>query len=145
MRFALWGNDNSLDLLDAEIDEIRAAGHAVLLAEMGDGKVIGFAEVSIRPFAEPCDTRNAGYLEGWWVDTECVACVRCLRLISSACVRISNPNAAWSSLPLFTRRPLFGQGDADQLLAPTAQARNSRRPRCPAEPTIPSPRTGFRP
>lgn len=68
MRVALWGDDNTPELLDAEIDEIIEAGHAVLLAEIGGGEVIGFAEVSIRWFVESCDTRNVGYLGGWWVD-----------------------------------------------------------------------------
>ena len=68
MRFALWGEENSLELLEAEIDEILAAGQGVLFAVTDGGEVIGFAEVSIRLFAESCDTRNAGYLEGWWVD-----------------------------------------------------------------------------
>ena len=68
MRVALWGKDNSKEFLDAEIDEIIEAGQVVLLAATARGEVIGFAEVAIHHSAESCDTRNVGYLEGWWVD-----------------------------------------------------------------------------
>lgn len=68
MRVALWGNENSSDQLSAEIDELHEAGRGVFPAETRDDNVIGFAEVSIRTFIESCDTRNAGCLEGWWVD-----------------------------------------------------------------------------
>jgi aminoglycoside 6'-N-acetyltransferase I len=40
----------------------------VLVAEKGDGKLIGFLEASIRPFVEDCNTDNVGYLEGWFVE-----------------------------------------------------------------------------
>lgn len=70
MRIALWGKDNSPESLDAEIDEIHEQGTVVLLAETTEGRVVGFAEVSIRHFAESCDTRDVGYLEGWWVDAD---------------------------------------------------------------------------
>lgn len=39
----------------------------VLVAELNDGKLIGFLEASIRPFVEDCETENVGYLEGWFV------------------------------------------------------------------------------
>jgi aminoglycoside 6'-N-acetyltransferase I len=39
---------------------------AVLLAEV-DAGIVGFAEVSIRPYAEGCQTDRVGYLEGWFV------------------------------------------------------------------------------
>ena len=32
-----------------------------------DGQPVGFAEVSIRPYAEGCRTDRVGYLEGWFV------------------------------------------------------------------------------
>jgi aminoglycoside 6'-N-acetyltransferase I len=40
----------------------------VLVADKGDGKLIGFLEASIRPFVEDCNTDNVGYLEGWFVE-----------------------------------------------------------------------------
>lgn len=29
-----------------------------------------FLEASIRPYADGCDTRNVGYIEGWYVDAD---------------------------------------------------------------------------
>ena len=40
---------------------------AVLLAEDANREVVGFAEVSIRSYAEGCVTDSVGYLEGWFV------------------------------------------------------------------------------
>ena len=38
----------------------------VLIAWAG-AEMAGFAELSIRPYAEGCDTRGVGFLEGWYV------------------------------------------------------------------------------
>jgi aminoglycoside 6'-N-acetyltransferase I len=35
--------------------------------EEADGRAIGFAELSIRPYAEGCRSDRVAYLEGWWV------------------------------------------------------------------------------
>jgi aminoglycoside 6'-N-acetyltransferase I len=51
-----------LDMLD------RPETERIFVAESGDGRLAGFLEASIRPFAEDCDTENVGYLEGWFVD-----------------------------------------------------------------------------
>lgn len=40
----------------------------VFLAINDSGEAIGFAEVSIRNFAEGCSPGAVGYLEGWFVD-----------------------------------------------------------------------------
>lgn len=40
----------------------------VLVADVGNGKLAGFLEASIRPFVEDCHTDNVGYLEGWFVE-----------------------------------------------------------------------------
>lgn len=44
--------------------------HTVLIAWQGDDRV-GMAEVSLRQFAEGCETSPVGYLEGWFVDEAC--------------------------------------------------------------------------
>jgi aminoglycoside 6'-N-acetyltransferase I len=36
---------------------------------LGNGRLAGFLEASIRPHAEDCETENVGYLEGWFVDS----------------------------------------------------------------------------
>ena len=42
----------------------------VLVAETGDGRVIGFLEASIRSFVEDCHSDHVGYLEGWFVEEQ---------------------------------------------------------------------------
>ncbi len=42
----------------------------VLVAQLEDGKLIGFLEASIRPFVEDCHTDHVGYLEGWFVEED---------------------------------------------------------------------------
>jgi len=39
----------------------------ILVADAGDGNIVGFLEASIRPFVEDCLTDHVGYLEGWFV------------------------------------------------------------------------------
>ena len=43
---------------------------AVLIAKDRHGRAIGFAELSIRPYAEGCRTDHVGFLEGWYVAPE---------------------------------------------------------------------------
>ena len=42
----------------------------VLIAVDEEGRAIGFAELSIRPYADGCMTERVAYLEGWYVDPE---------------------------------------------------------------------------
>jgi aminoglycoside 6'-N-acetyltransferase I len=42
----------------------------VLLAEIAPGKIVGFAEVDLRPYADGCRSSPVGYLEGWYVVPE---------------------------------------------------------------------------
>lgn len=53
-----------LDILDHPESEL------ILVADNGNGRLVGFLEASIRPFVEDCATDNVGYLEGWYVDPE---------------------------------------------------------------------------
>ena len=39
----------------------------MLIARDGTGRAVGFAELSIRPYAEGCDTDRVAYLEGLFV------------------------------------------------------------------------------
>jgi aminoglycoside 6'-N-acetyltransferase I len=43
---------------------------AVLIAHDREARILGFAELSIRPYAEGCTTDRVGYLEGWYVRPE---------------------------------------------------------------------------
>ena len=70
LRRALWPEGSEAE--HAQEIEAYFAGHApepqaVLLAEE-DGRVVGHAELSIRPCAEGCESSRVAYLEGWFVD-----------------------------------------------------------------------------
>ena len=67
LRAALWS--------DADIDELRQELQAHLdgkmpivafVLERPNGKLGGFLEASIRPWAEGCTAPNVGYIEGWF-------------------------------------------------------------------------------
>jgi aminoglycoside 6'-N-acetyltransferase I len=73
MRQALWSEESS----NYHVGEVESyfAGRLrepleVLLAIDDSGGPIGFAELSIRLYAEGCDTDHVGYLEGWYVVPE---------------------------------------------------------------------------
>jgi aminoglycoside 6'-N-acetyltransferase I len=70
MRRALWPEDG--DSHSTEIDQFFAGTirmlDEVLLAVTESGEVVGFAELSIRPYAEECATDRVAYLEGWYVE-----------------------------------------------------------------------------
>jgi len=70
-RHALWPDGPEAEHR-AEVErffEKRAPAAAVMLAEDASGP-LGFAELSIRPYAEGCDTDRVGFLEGWYVRPE---------------------------------------------------------------------------
>jgi aminoglycoside 6'-N-acetyltransferase I len=70
MRRALWPDDPD-DTHPAEI--ARFFGGAlrnpleVLIAVDQEQRAVGFAELSIRSYAEDCETDRVAYLEGWYV------------------------------------------------------------------------------
>jgi aminoglycoside 6'-N-acetyltransferase I len=73
MRAALWP-DGSVEEHARELEEILAGAwsatypYVVLVAETDDGRLIGFADVTMRSRADGCDPKRAvGYLEGWFV------------------------------------------------------------------------------
>ena len=43
---------------------------ATLVAERNDGELLGFVELSVRNYAEDCETDRMGYCEGWYVKPE---------------------------------------------------------------------------
>lgn len=70
LRYALWP-DGSHNEHRREIESFLAGTarepQAVLLAENEDGRIIGFAELSIRSYAEGCSSDRVAFLEGWYV------------------------------------------------------------------------------
>ncbi|HAK53923.1 MAG: GNAT family N-acetyltransferase [Vicinamibacterales bacterium] len=70
MRRELWPESSEAEHRD-EIDQFLAGRSlepaAVLLAEDVDARPLGFAELSVRHYAEGCRTQRVAYLEGWFV------------------------------------------------------------------------------
>ena len=73
MRTTLWPH-GTLGEHAREIDGLLESGPtdraATLVAERGDGELLGFVELSVRNYAEDCDTDRVGYCEGWYVKPE---------------------------------------------------------------------------
>jgi aminoglycoside 6'-N-acetyltransferase I len=78
MRMALWP-DSEREKEASEIARFLAdpggsalpALQAVFVCARVGGGLCGMAEVSIRPYADGCETNNVGYLEAWYVDPDC--------------------------------------------------------------------------
>jgi len=70
LRQHLW-DELSEDEHKAEMIDIyeHSDSQLVLVAENGNGHLVGFLEASIRPFVEDCHTDHVGYLEGWFVES----------------------------------------------------------------------------
>jgi len=71
LRHALWPDGSEAEHrqeLERFLPELGRRG-AVLVAE-GQSRLLGFAEVSIRAYAEGCRTDRVGYLEGWFVEPQ---------------------------------------------------------------------------
>ena len=70
LRHALWpdtSRDEHRREIEGFLDGTAPEPQAVLLAEH-DGKIIGLAELSIRPYAEGCNSNRVAFLEGWYVE-----------------------------------------------------------------------------
>ena len=72
MRDALWPDEVSGHALEIQryfAGELENPLE-VLVAVDGFGELIGFAELSIRRYAEGCETDRVAFLEGWYVDEQ---------------------------------------------------------------------------
>lgn len=71
LRKLLWDENDDGDHRSEMMDILEHPdSQLVLVADSGDGALIGFLEASIRPFVEDCHTDHVGYLEGWYVDPD---------------------------------------------------------------------------
>lgn len=73
MRVRLWpegGLEEHAHEADAYFAGTLAEPVEVLLARDEEGQPAGFAELSIRPWVDGCETRDVGYLEGWYVEPD---------------------------------------------------------------------------
>ncbi|GAB5468199.1 MAG: cryptic aminoglycoside N-acetyltransferase AAC(6')-Iy/Iaa [Rhodospirillales bacterium] len=56
---------------EAELEEfLPGPNYRFWLARL-DGRTVGYAEASLRPYANGCDSRPVPFLEGVWVDPTC--------------------------------------------------------------------------
>ncbi len=70
MRRLLWSTD-SPEMHLHEMDELLSNSQTpVFVAERPEGGLCGFLEAGTRPYADGCDTRPVGYIEGWFVDDD---------------------------------------------------------------------------
>ena len=70
MRATLWPKCPAAEHL-AEMDEyFTDAKVAAFIAVRPQGGLGGFLEAGLRPYAEGCDTKPVGYIEGWYVDAD---------------------------------------------------------------------------
>lgn len=69
-RLALWPDGSEAEHRQ-DISRLLAGTApepaAVLLAEDESGRLLGFVELSIRPYVEGCRTNRIAYIEGWYV------------------------------------------------------------------------------
>lgn len=70
LRVRLWpesSREEHADELELVLGDPERT--VVLVAEEG-GRRLGFAEISLREWAEGCASRPVGYLEGWYVEPD---------------------------------------------------------------------------
>ena len=70
MRQAFWPSprDEHADEIARFFNGDRRIAAEVLMAINNSGQAVGFAELSIRPYAEGCRPGRIAYLEGWFVE-----------------------------------------------------------------------------
>ena len=68
LRKMLWDELSEEEHLREMLDIYKHPdSQLILVADAGEGSIVGFLEASIRPFVEDCLTDHVGYLEGWFV------------------------------------------------------------------------------
>jgi len=71
LRKLLWDAGADQEHKDEMLDILGDSdSQLVLVAELDNGRRVGFLEASIRPYVEDCETDQVGYLEGWYVEPD---------------------------------------------------------------------------
>jgi aminoglycoside 6'-N-acetyltransferase I len=70
MRWQLWPTGDHAAEIAVFFAGDRRDPAEVLVAEGADGRLLGFAEVTIRSHAEGCRPGRIAYLEGWFVEAD---------------------------------------------------------------------------
>jgi aminoglycoside 6'-N-acetyltransferase I len=68
MRRLLWPETSDEEHQREMQDYGQDAGCAVFVAEEMEGRLLGFLEAGVRAHASGCESKNVGYLEGWYVE-----------------------------------------------------------------------------
>lgn len=68
LRQLLWDATAEDDHKSEMLDIIEHSDSQLVLVAESGADIVGFLEVSVRSFAEDCETDHVGYLEGWFVD-----------------------------------------------------------------------------
>lgn len=69
MRCRLWDNESEAEHM-REMAQLIETGKLTGYGAFQNGQAIGFAEVSIRDYANGCTQRPAPFLEGIWIASE---------------------------------------------------------------------------
>jgi aminoglycoside 6'-N-acetyltransferase I len=67
MRVTLWPDATQPEDEEEMREYLAGEGKAAFVAVI-EGRLIGFLEANIRPYADGCTSRDVGYIEGWFVE-----------------------------------------------------------------------------
>jgi len=84
MRLNLWGGAAEERTHAIAAFFATPQGGITFVAESTGGGLCGFIEVSLRPYAEGCQTSPVAYMEGWYVDEASRRCTLGTRLVQAA-------------------------------------------------------------
>jgi aminoglycoside 6'-N-acetyltransferase I len=70
MRLTLWGGAVEEHTHDVDAYFATPQRGVTFIVEKTGGGLCGFIEVSLRDYAEGCQTSPVAYIEGWYVDAE---------------------------------------------------------------------------
>jgi aminoglycoside 6'-N-acetyltransferase I len=70
MRAALWPEEDPAALEEDLAEMLADPKQVAFVAERDYGGLCGFAEASVRPYANSNDEMPCAFLEGWWVDDD---------------------------------------------------------------------------
>jgi aminoglycoside 6'-N-acetyltransferase I len=84
MRLTLWGGAAEEHTHDIDTYFATPHGGITFVTESPRGGLCGFIEVSLRNYAEGCQTSPVAYIEGWYVDEDSRRCTLGSRLVQAA-------------------------------------------------------------
>ena len=70
MRAILWPDCPAATHREEMKEYLRNEAGVAFVAARPTRGIAGFVEATVRPYAECCETRPVGYIEGWYVDAD---------------------------------------------------------------------------